>query len=211
MKTTLFASWDSNQHSFEKTIGPDKASPEYAILNSTKPNAKHFLLRLEEQRRDESITQGVNDVAVFMRDGMCILVNQFVHDGYARVHPDELERLCHWWIAIKESPDFKNPDAEFEPIEIEYDLDIPDELHPDFTFAVYIAEERFPSGDWVRANKIDDLNAVYVWEPDGKKRSMIVSYDEIDQDLQYPDRCVLGSEGTTFEELHAAFTAGLRT
>ena len=167
--------------------------------------------RHKEQRREPSKVSGANGVAVHARDGMCVVLHTYIQGGYARLHPEQLERLCHWWIAIEESLDFTNPNAEFEPIEIEYDLDIPDDLHPDFSFAAYIAEEWCPSGDWARAKKIDDLNAVYVWEPEGKQRSMIVSYDEIEQDVSYDDRFVLGSKGTTFEELHTAFTAGIRT
>ena len=211
MKTTIRAAWFelTSQH----VMGPGReATPaEAAISTAAESSPSLFLNNLRQPHVDaDGISYG-RGVAGYMRDGWCIFVHEFIKDSYARVHPDEMIRLSDWWIAVQKSPNFKNPDAEFEPIEIEYDLDIPDELHPDFTFAVYIAEEWCPSGNWKRAKKIDDVNAVYVWEPDGKQRSMIVSYDEIEKDVAYDDRFVLGSQGTTFEELHTAFTAGIRT
>ena len=210
MKTTIRASWfELTSH---MTMGPGADSePAEAAISGAVESPALFLKQLDKQRLDETVINGSNGVAAFMRDGWCIVVHQYIKDSYARVSPEEMERLCHWSIAIRDSPDFTNANAEFEPIEIEYDLDIPDDLHPDFSFAAYIAEEWCPSGDWTRAKKIDDLNAVFVWEPEGKQRSMIVSYDEIEQDVSYDDRFVLGSKGTTFEELHTAFTAGIRT
>ena len=211
MKTTIRTWWIEPTGNWGMGPGHDSKPAEAAIYGAAVSNPWGYLSTLAAQRLDESIVHGDHGVAAFMRDGCSIVVHEFIADSYARVSPQDMERLCHWWIAIRESPDFTNPNAEFEPIEIEYDLDIPDDLHPDFSFAAYIAEEWCPSGDWTRVKKIDDLNAVYVWEPDGKQRSMIVSYDEIEHDVAYDDRFVLGSKGTTFEELHTAFTAGIRT
>ena len=212
MKAILQVAWDSELGSWTRSIQAESPSDsEYVLLHIVRG------ARLMTGNIDELVATGTcgfiaNESAAFARDNACCVVRYHPEgDTIVCLSSDELDRLCRWWIAIEDSPDFTNPDAQFEPIEIEYNLNIPDDLNPDFVFAVYVAEAWCKSGEWKRAKKIDDLNAVYVWEPDGKQRSMIVSYDEIEQDVAYEDRFVLGSKGTTFEELHAAYTAGIRT
>ena len=55
-----------------------------------------------------------------LENGMCVMTHNYNEDQKAIVHPDELIKLIDWRLAIMESPDFKNPDARFDPIEIEY-------------------------------------------------------------------------------------------
>ena len=212
MKATLQAAWDPELGAWTRSIqAEDPTDSEYVLLHIVR-GARHMTSKIDELVATGTCSVIANESAAFARDNVCCIVRYHPEgDTFACLRSEELERLCKWWIAIEDSPDFTNPNAEFEPIEIEYDLNIPDDLHPDFTFAVYVAETWCQSGDWTRAKKIDDLNAVYVWEPEGKQRSMIVSYDEIEKDVAYDDRFVLGSQGTTFEELHAAYTAGIRT
>lgn len=182
---------------------------EFLLTAAIASDATGIISRLGNGLRDREILSFLY-TRVIVRSEMIILVDDF-RDLYARVGPSEFERLCRWWIAIKDSPGFTDPDAHFDPIDIEYDQDVPDDLHPDFRFAIYIAEDFYESGNWTRAQKLEDLNAVYVWEPEGEQRSMIVSYDEIERDVAYDDRYLLGSPGTTLEELQTAFSAGLRT
>ena len=57
---------------------------------------------------------------IAFENGMCVMTHTYMEDQRAVVHPDEVLRLIDWRLRIMESPDFKNPDADFEPIEIEY-------------------------------------------------------------------------------------------
>ena len=50
-----------------------------------------------------------------------MIENDYLDEFRVQIAPSELLRLLGWRIEIMESEDFQNPDANFEPIEVEYD------------------------------------------------------------------------------------------
>lgn len=70
---------------------------------------------------DKARITGSEYINIAFQDGMCAVTHDLDEEKQALVHPDELLRLIAWRLRIMESPDFNNPDAVFEPIEIEYE------------------------------------------------------------------------------------------
>ena len=75
---------------------------------------------------NQGFCDGLNDVGATLEDGFVEIENDYLDDFIIHMDPAEFLRLLDWRIAIIESDDYKNPDAVFESIEIEYEA-IPNE------------------------------------------------------------------------------------
>ena len=91
----------------------------FALPHDLRKSREAILDAVDKGEDNEWITGGEGPNVAF-ENGMCVMTHNYFEDQQAIVHPDELIKLIDWRIAIMESPDFKNPNAQFDPIEIEY-------------------------------------------------------------------------------------------
>lgn len=128
MKTTVTEAvwWEAN--SGEWTFEPKDDNPgSFGALNVLDPahiatlrQRRETLIAAVENVEDNDWVTGGEGENIAFENGMFVITHNYMEEQQAIVHPDELIKLIDWRLAIMESPDFKNPDAKFDPIEIEY-------------------------------------------------------------------------------------------
>ena len=119
--------WDAALVKQARGRNPDPAGFPSNLLNvSTAYDLREYQSRIAETEngaQDIDYVLGLNGVNVGFRGGVFVLTHDYYSEGAETlISPEDLVRLIDWRIAIIESDDFNNPDADFGSIEVDLEI-----------------------------------------------------------------------------------------
>ncbi len=135
MKFVFAAKWFQFEDSGSWTVGVETDDPHPTADASSFPAdfvrvSAWALARYREQiaaavegRDDDGYVAGADGVNVGFRGGVFVLTHDYYSEGAETlISSEDLVRLIDWRIAIIESDDFNNPDADFGSIEVDLEI-----------------------------------------------------------------------------------------